>query len=97
MSEIQTKLHYDASTDGLIIERVQDVEQVLEYAKRQHLSGEHGGPDMKHAASIPAVLVEAYCNQHGITFAEFMGSEAHAKAMLNDKSLAHFRIWKGRV
>ena len=43
------------------------------------------------------VLVEAYCNDRGITFDQFMGDPAHIRAMVNDPALDAFRIWRGRV
>ena len=52
---------------------------------------------MRHAASLPMVLIEAYCNTNHIEFREFMAHPKHVKAMLNDPALNKFRIWGGRV
>lgn len=85
--------------EKLVIHRTQDVEPILERTKALHNEGAFWSQDKEyvHAASIPNVIVEAYCNQHGITFAEWMDNEEHQRRMLNDPSLAHFRVWKGRV
>jgi hypothetical protein len=85
--------------EKLVIHRVQDVEPILERAKTLHNAGAGWSQDKDyvHAASLPNVLIEAYCNQHGITFADWMEDEEHQRRMLNDPSLEHFRIWKGRV
>ncbi|QLG87649.1 hypothetical protein HQ393_04925 [Chitinibacter bivalviorum] len=91
---IQTAAH-DAD-DKLTIVRTQDVEGILETAKRKAREGIHGSKDMRHAASFPMVLVEKYCQRTSITFAEFMREPKHAQAMLNDPDLSGFRIYQGR-
>lgn len=75
----------------------QDCGAILDYAKERHNSGQHGSAELKLAASIPHVIVEKYCNDHGIEFREFMQSQAHKKRLLNDPDLSYFRIWKGVV
>lgn len=92
---VQTLMHEE---DGkTIFERVQDCEPIVERTKALHNEGHHGSSDMKLAASLPMVLVERYCNDHGITFHDFCNGPEHIKRMLNDPSLSHFRVWKGRV
>lgn len=87
-----------ALQDGdLITGTVQDCTPILERTKALHNEGYHGGSDMRHAASLPMVLVEKYCNERGITFADFMRGREHIKAMLNDPALSYFRIWPGAV
>lgn len=92
---MKTKLHDGG--DKVIIERAQDVGDILREAKARSNEGLHGSNDLKHAMTIPNVILEAYCNTHGITFSELMANEDHIKNILNDPSLSHFRIWKGRV
>ena len=93
--DIGTKFHY---ADGaMAVERIQDCTPIAEHAKALHNAGQHGSSDMKHAASLPFVVVEAYCNQHNIEFSEFMSNREHIKRMLNDPSLSAFRIWPGKV
>lgn len=92
---VQTIMHEE---DGkTIFERVQDCHPIAELTKSLHNEGMHGGSEMRHAAKIPKVLVEAYCNQHRITFREWLGDEHHIRAMLTDPALSAFRIWPGRV
>lgn len=76
---------------------VQDCTAILEHAQARHKEGLHGSSEMKLAASIPFVLVEKYCNDRGIEFREFMASEDHKKAILNDPALSYFRIWNGKI
>lgn len=91
---VATLVH--AHDGALTFQRVQDVEPILQFAHGQRTAGDLGSNEMRHAASLPMVVVEAYCNDRGITFAEFMGDPGHVKAMLNDPALAAFRIWEGR-
>jgi len=92
---VQTRMHEE---DGkTIFERVQDCTPIVEVAKSLHNEGLHGSSEMKHAAKIPAVVVERYCNDHNITFHEFCGNQDHIRRILNDPSLSAFRIWRGQV
>ncbi len=87
-----------ALQDGnLITGTVQDCTPIVEMTKAMHNEGRVGSADMRLAASIPRVLVEAYCNDAGVTFAELMQSAEHKKRLLNDPALSHFRVWAGRV
>lgn len=87
-----------AEEDGkLITGTSQDCTPILEQAKRLHNEGLHGSAEMKHAARIPMVIVEKFCNLRGITFAQFMQDQSFVREMLSDPALADFRIWKGRV
>ena len=83
--------------DQLVSYVEQDLDPILARTHDLRINGDTGGSDMKHAASIPNVLIEAYCNQKGITFQEWMQNPVHIKAMLNDPQNECFRIWKGRV
>lgn len=87
-----------ALQDGaLITGTTQDCTPYAERAQAMQAAGLHGSKDMRLAASVPAVLVERYCNQAGIDLAEFNGSQDHKRRLLNDPALAAFRIWPGRV
>lgn len=95
MGDVLTRLH---EADGVLgVERVQDVEPHLRFAHAQRVAGDVGSSEMRHAASLPMALVEAYCNDRGIAFDQFMGDPAHIRAMVNDPALDAFRIWRGRV
>lgn len=95
MGQVLTRIH---EADGVLgFERVQDVEPILDFAHDLRAAGQVGSGEMRHAASIPMVLVEAYCNDRGISFQEFMNNPVHGKSMLNDPALRAFRVWEGRV
>lgn len=93
---VSTRAFADDDNGRLVIQRTQDVEPILESAKRMAIEGQHGSNDMRHAARLPMVLVETYCNTNGITFEEFMRDTKHVQRMINDPALASFRIWRGR-
>lgn len=93
--DIGTRFHFH---DGaMTVERSQDCTPILEDAKMRHNQGLHGSSELKHAARLPSVLIEKYCNLNALTFHEFMSNPAHVKTMLNDPDLSGFRIWGGRV
>ena len=83
--------------DDLISSTTQDCVPIAERAKAMNREGIHGSSDMRLAASIPFVMVEAYLNQHHLTLNEFQRDKTHIRSMLNDPALAHFRIWPGKV
>lgn len=75
----------------------QDIEPIIEAVKTLQNANAFGSSEMRHAAKIPASVIENYIKAKGITFQEFMGNAAHARDMLNDPALSGLRIWKGRV
>ena len=95
MGDVLTRVHESGGV--LAFERVQDVEPILDFAHDQRVAGAVGSSEMRHAASLPMVIVEAYCNDRGVSFDEFMRDPKHVESMLNDPALAAFRIWHGRV
>jgi hypothetical protein len=87
-----------ALEDGnLVAGTVQDCTPIADFTKALHNEGIHGDKEFRHAAKIPFVLIEAYCNNNGLMLADFWQNPAHIKAMLNDPDLKAFRIWPGRV
>lgn len=97
MGHLATVFHHGDRADDLVIERVQDCTAIAEAATAARNEGRHGDSEMRHAMSLPNVMVERYCNDKGITFAQWMADPAHQRAMLNDPALAAFRVWPGRV
>lgn len=96
MSEVQTRF-LEGADHSYQVCRTQDVEPIVDYAKGMQAAGFGNGTDMKHAAEIPMVIVEAYLARTGVTFMEFCNSPDHVKAIVNDPSLEAFRIWKGKL
>lgn len=92
-----TRFHHRPETDTSAIERIQDCTSILDHATALRNEGVHGDREMRHAAHFPAVIVERYCNETGITFEEFLANDEHPLAMMRDPALAGFRVWNGRV
>lgn len=88
------KLNADGSmTTGTI----QDCTPIVEKAKALHNAGIHGSSEMRHAASIPMVIIEKYLNDNNILLSDFMNNKDHQRRLLNDPALSFFRIWKGAI
>lgn len=92
---VGTRIHVQG--DMTTFERIQDCTPVMESAKALHNAGQHGSSEMRHAARLPMVIIEKYCNEHGITFHEFMNNDEHIRRMVNDPNNSMFRVWPGRV
>lgn len=88
---------FHSEDDKLIVANHQDVSGILQNCAIKQDIGAVGSSDMKHAATIPMVIIEHYCKIAGITFQEWLKDKAHVKRMLNDPNLAAFRVWKGAI
>lgn len=96
MSDVTTEFLLHSDGTGAV-KRSQEVTAILEDAKARQSSGLVGSADYWHMAEFPAVLVEKYCNDQGITYAEFMQDEVHIRRMVNDPALSGFRVHGGRM
>lgn len=98
MSEVQTNI--GVTDDGtLVVRRSQDVDPILRQAHdlARFNGGKSQSGEMYHAARLPMVIIEQYCNANKITFQQWMQNPEHARRMLNDPALAKFRVWEGRA
>jgi hypothetical protein len=92
---IQTRAHYDESSDKLIIERIQDVEPILESNKRAMNNACAGWKGEFHrVASIPLVIIEKYKNEKGI---DLMNDKEALNSFLNDRDNRCFRTKPGKI
>jgi hypothetical protein len=94
--QLQTIIHRDGE-GGIVTESIQDCTEIAEFCAEQRAKGHTGSGEMKHAAMIPEVMVQAYCNNNRITFRDFMVDKTHIKRLLADPALKAFRIWEGKV
>jgi len=92
---VHTRIHVHGAL--ITFERIQDCTPIVDYAKARHNEGFHGSSEMRHAACIPDVIIERYCNEQNITFHEFMANEDHIRRLVNNPDNAAFRIWPGRI
>lgn len=80
---------YEESIDG--------IKAVADYCRAKQDAGFTGTKDVRELATIPGILIQQYCNDNGVSFAEFIRNPVHANRMLNDPALSGFRIHPGRV
>jgi hypothetical protein len=94
-SPVLTRAHYEEDGDKLIVERVQDVEPILNDNKRalNNASSSWKG-EFHHVASIPLVIIEKYKNEKGI---DLLKDKAALKKFLNDPDNKFFRTKPGRI
>lgn len=93
---IETNFHID--NGDLIIERVADVQNVLDRAANLRSLGQLKTKMGDHfIGTIPLIEIEKYCNRVGVTLHEFWVDDTHMTRMLNDPDLSLFRVWEGRV
>jgi len=90
------RFHYDAAEDRLIIERVEDVEPVLDANKRAFDvdNKRFGKGPMHKMASIPMIVIEKVKRETGVDLL------LDRKAMIefcNDRDNALFRVRPGRL
>jgi hypothetical protein len=83
--------------EGIVVARQQEVSALIEHNAARRNNGDVGSSDMKLAAEIPMIAVEAYCSSAGITFQQFLDDSTHVKRMLSDPNLSKFRVWQGRA
>lgn len=95
MGQLATKYH--EHNGALTVERSQDCTPIAEFCKAQHNAGHTGSSEVKHAASIPLVIVEKYCNEQGINLHEFLNNPVHIKRVVMNPANDAFRIWKGKL
>lgn len=88
---------YTQEDDRIIVTRAQNVGAIVDFAKAAHNEGMWGRPDARLVATIPGVVIEHYCNTHGITFRQWCTDPDVRKRFLNDPDYADLRIWKGKL
>jgi hypothetical protein len=87
-----------AEHDGrLFIAQTQDCTPIAEHAKALQSAGMHGSSEMRHAATIPDVILNKYMNENGVSYAELMRDPVHIKRICNDPDNKMFRIWPGKL
>lgn len=90
-------IHDEGGVRDLLYADMAHLKGIADYCKARQNEGLTGSRDLRHLAEFPAELVEKYCNDTGVTFAEWMRNPVHARRMLNDPALAHFRIDPSKV
>ncbi len=99
---VQTRWHDDESAGQVTVERVQDVEPILDNNKRLLNDGTNGyseSKDLKRVASIPLVVIEQWMKKDGVNFLSLSGPERqkYLRKKLNDPDNRWLRTSDGRL
>lgn len=94
---IDVSTRYKIEDGKMYVQRSQDCTGIADWCKEQRAIGNTGTSEMRFAGRLPDVEIEKYINETGITYADFMADPEHMRRMLNDPTLADFRIWNGQV
>jgi hypothetical protein len=97
--DVTTEYHESNSEGIAFFNRTQDVEPILDEVARikQVSNGMSKSGELAHVGRIPAVIVEKYCTETGITFAEFLQDKTHIQRIVSDPNYSRFRIWEGSI
>ncbi len=82
---------------GIHEAKLDDLRHVADQCAGLRGVGATGSSEMKHVARVPAILVQKYLNDNGVTFAEFMRDPKHAERFLADPAISAFRVWEGKL
>lgn len=74
MTEVRSLFHKQ-SDGGFVIERVQDVEPIIERNKALQNAPQDKRSDLRHIASIPCVIIEKWCRDEGVNYLALDGRE----------------------
>jgi len=99
MSDISTEYSHDWKTDTLHVKREQDCEPIVdEVARLKQVTDGRGDTSLGYfVGRIPAIIVEKYLTEMGVTYREFMQEDVHIKRIMNDPAYKKFRIFEGKM
>lgn len=94
-----TRLEYDDWGRMIAVrdESLDSLKAVAEACGELRSNGCTGDKEMRHLAEFPGFIIEQYCHNNGIEWNEWFQNPVHARRMLNDPSLAYFRVHEGKV
>jgi len=99
MSDIKTIYHYDAQSNKDVFERVQDCEPIVKRVAeiKQQIDGRGDSSLGYFVGTIPAIIIEKYMKEVGVTYHEFMADRTHIHRIMNNPDYAKFRVWEGKL
>jgi hypothetical protein len=83
--------------DETVVVHTERFDGLVDMVKALSNEGFHGTKEMRHVAEIPGIIIEQYCFQTGVSWAEFFADPKHIKAICNDPAFAYLRVAPGRV
>lgn len=94
MSDVFTRAFQDG--DEIRLVRAQDAEPILESAQHLRSNGLTGSADFRHVGRIPAVVLEGWLNEAGVSFNDHKAVEEIIHRKLLDGDFAKLRVHEGR-
>jgi hypothetical protein len=82
---------------GTVVRHTEYFPGMLERAQYLHKTKQYGDRELPLLMYVPGILIEAWCQKHGITFATFGRSPELKKRFINDPDLSLWRVWGGRA
>lgn len=94
---LETRFHRDSSTGKVVVERVQDVEDIIERNKRAQNETQDLSTGWHHIAEIPSIFIEKWCNEKQVSYRELMADfDGIVKKMLRDPDYQFLRTTSRR-
>lgn len=89
---VQTRVSVNSSERLIVVERLQDVEDIIE--RNKQLQGEEQTGDMRLIASIPAIIIERWMKEDGVNYLALPNDEFARliKRKINDPDYRWLRI-----
>lgn len=94
MSDVFTRAFQDG--DEIRLVRVQDAEPILDGIQELRSSGLTGSEDFRHVGRIPAVVLEGWLNDAGVSFNDHKAVEEIIHRKLLDGEFSKLRVHEGR-
>lgn len=94
---IEEKYKYDHAEDKLIVERTQDINPVLKHVEQAKEVGTYTEGLGYYAGTIPAIVIEQYMKEFGVSYMDFIKDSTHIHRIMNDPDYKKFRVWEGTL
>lgn len=96
---IQERLIFDETENRFVVEKVQDVESVLEWCRgrfNEGLANRHC--EFRHVGRYPVIVLQIFAQKWGFSdWASCLKDKTMMHRLLNDRDLGYFRTLPGRV
>ena len=83
---------HDHENGVVVLHHEYGIQRALDAVKYMHNTGQFGPPDLRRLMKVPGTLIETWCQQQGVDFAEFGRSQELKNRFVNDSAnsvLAH--------
>lgn len=92
-----TEILNDPDSGGFVVVRTERFDGLLDHLAERRAIKDYGPKDTPCLMELPALIIEQYCKEAGITWADWWADNTHLKRMANDPALSAFRVKPGKV